>query len=452
MPKIKTQNKLDLDYYESVIAFNALTDETYLASVIDVAEPEYFKNNNIKIIFNQICDYYKTRNTIPNTTELKAKLASDKEKQALKDVVKSFKKIDTKYNQEELYENTERFFRERAVYNAVLNTVDRYSKESDVNASEVLSTFESACNISLVDNLGHDYLYEIDKHIADINKTNDYLSTGYSWLDKRLGGGLLSTGRALYVFSGCTNAGKSIVLGNVGTNIISNNKVVIIISLEMPEIIYAQRVSSQLSRIPLYRLKDESHSLKDFVEKYKQQHEKSRLFIKEYPPKSVTVNTIKAYIKKLISKKGIEPDAIIVDYVNLIKPSIVTGNSYIDIKLVSEELRAMSYTFKVPVISATQLNRSAFEEVNPGMQTTSESMGLTHTADFQASIWSDESDKELGILHMGIQKNRFGPNYGQNAFRIDYDTLAIEEMEDEYVDNTQVSDATDSLDQLLGNK
>ena len=63
MPKTQTQqNKLDLDYYESVIIFNSLTDETYLTSIIDVAKPEYFKNENIKLIFNQISDYYKKRN------------------------------------------------------------------------------------------------------------------------------------------------------------------------------------------------------------------------------------------------------------------------------------------------------------------------------------------------------------------------------------------------------
>jgi len=452
MTKTKpTSNKLSIDkeFFESIVAYNALTDDVYLASIIDIMQPSFFKNDDIRKVVDVVSAYYKKRNTVPNTTELKTHLTTDDQKKAFKNVVLSFKQLDSEYNKEELYENTEQFFKERAVYNAVLKTATDYSQdEADIDTSETLDLFEGACGISLVEDLGRDYFDEIDEHIVDLQKTFTYISTGYKWLDDKLNGGFLASGRALYVFSGTTNAGKSIVLGNMAANMVAQGKTVIIITLEMPETVYSKRISSQLSRIPMNSLKDETENLKDFVESYKVTNSGARLFVKEYPPKEITTNNIKAYIKKLMMKKKIKPDAIVVDYINLIQPELVTGNSYTDVKTVSEKLRALSYTFKCPVISATQLNRTAYDEINPGLESTGESMGLTHTADFQASVWSSESDKEVGIIHMGIQKSRFGQNFGTHAFKIDYETLAIDEVEEEYTDNSQVNEADSILSKL----
>jgi len=448
----KSQNNivnLDWDFFESIITYNALTDETYLASIVDIVKPNFFKSDDIRTVFNIISEFYMKRETVPTTTELKTHLVTDDQKKAFKNVVSSFKQLDTNYNNDELYENTEQFFKERAVHNAVLKTVNDYSdNESGVNSAETLQLFEDACSLSIVDNLGRDYFRDVETHVRDLTVSEKYISTGYKWLDDRMGGGFLEQGRALYIFCGTTNSGKSIMLGNVAANLIAQDKTVIIISLEMSEAIYSKRIHSQLSKIPLSELKCEVDSLKNFISRYRTQHPQSKLFIKEYPPKDITVTGIKAYVKKLCVKKKIKPDAIIIDYVNLIQPPVITGNSYTDVKYISEKMRALSYTFECPVISATQLNRSAYDEINPGLETTSESMGLTHTADWQASLWSNEQDKELGIIHVGLQKNRFGPNYGSIAFGIDYDTLSISEKEADYVETTSVSDAEELLGKL----
>lgn len=440
---------IDNDFFEKIIAYNSLTNETYLASIIDAMEPVFFKDENIKMVYAVISDFYKKRGTIPNSTELKAYLVTEDQKNAFKSVLNDVKTLETKYNFDELIQNTEKFLKEKAVYNAIIQTVDDVKNNNIIDTSKTLATFERACNISLVDDLGRDYLTDIDLHIKDLHENQSYISSGYNWLDKVMGGGFLASGRAMYIFSGVTNSGKSIILGNVATNVLAQNKKVVIISLEMPETVYSQRISAQLSKIPMRNLKNDSSLLKDFVEKYKEQHLQSKLFIKEFPPKSITVNHIKAYLDKLYMKKGFKPDVIIIDYVNLMNPTVITGKLYEDIKLISEQLRTLAYVYKCPVISATQLNRSAFDETDPGLETTSESMGLTHTADFQASIWSSDSDKELNIIHMGIQKNRFGLNSGTNAFKIDYDTLSIAEMDDDFISSNQTSSIESTLDGLL---
>ena len=248
--------ELDMDFMETIIAFNSIFNESFLSSIIDIADPKLFRDKNIQVIFKIITEFYKTNSAIPTITEIKAHLVSEEDKKAAKIVFQSFKHINTKFNIDELLKNSEQFFRERSLYDAIETTLkDHSNRENKTDASKTLELFTKACNISLVDNLGHDYFKDIENHITSLNVEHQYIKTGYDWLDKILGGGLLKDGRSLYVFSGVTNSGKSIVLGNLGVNIVSQNKTVVIISLEMSEDMYTRRTSSQLSRIPFGNLK-----------------------------------------------------------------------------------------------------------------------------------------------------------------------------------------------------
>ena len=170
---------------------------------------------------------------------------------------------------------------------------------------------------------------------------------------------------------------------------------------------------------------DETITLKQQIEEISKATPDSRILIKEFPPSTVTVNQIQSFIKNIQNKK-IHIDAIVVDYVNLIK-STLGNNSYERIKYATEALRALSYTFSCPIITATQLNRSGYNVNNPGLDTIGESMGLAATADVIISIFQDEEDKELGIVKMAMMKNRFGAKFGTTAMRLDYSTLTVSE-------------------------
>jgi replicative DNA helicase len=169
--------------------------------------------------------------------------------------------------------------------------------------------------------------------------------------------------------------------------------------------------------------------LRNFINQYKLKNRKAKLIIKEFPPKSVTVLAIKSYLNKLVSK-GIKPDAIIIDYVNLIAPLTNGLGSYETVKTITEGMRALSYDFACPIITATQANRAAVKEAQPDMDKVGESMGLVHTVDAQFSIWTQEGDSDLGIIHYGIIKNRFGPREVYSHLNIDYPTLSLTEPSD----------------------
>jgi replicative DNA helicase len=419
---------LDLDLFEKIVIYNALFDQVYLETIINHVKPSYFKNKSIKTIFDCLLSYYKEFSKTPNITELKAHLIDQDKREALKETILLIQSLDKKYDKDVLLKNTERFLKEKAVLNTVLKT-SLDIQTGDIDASKILKDFETACNISLVENLGFDYLESIDQHCADIQKIFKVIPTGWNWLDDKLGGGFMAEGRALYVFFGVTNVGKSIFLGNIATNLLNQNKTVLLISLEMPEQIYARRISAQLSKIPFKDLSLQIDPLKSYLNSYKVKNKNAKLVIKEFPTKTVSPLHIKSYIEKL-KKNGIHPDAIVLDYLNLLAPNTKGLNSYESIKEITEQVRALSYHFSCPIISATQANRSAFQTPNPDMDMTSESMGLSHTVDAQISIWTEAEDFELGIIHMGIVKNRFGPRQCHTVLEIDYETLSLRDPDD----------------------
>ena len=430
-------SNLDLDYFESVIAYKCLTDDTYLASIIDYVKPVYFKNKDIRSTFKIIRDFFESRNTRPTTTEIKAYLTTDELKASFKNVVSGFAGIDKNLNNDELLDNTESFLKQKAVYHTMMETVEDINKKP-LDTSVILSKFEKACSLSLATDTGTDVIADIDKIVADLNSTEPYIPTKWKWMDDRIGGGLLQNGRALYVFAGETNIGKSIFLGNIAANIASQGKTVLLITLEMPEMIYARRIATNVTKIPLSHLKSESITLKNQIDEFAKENPDSKIIIKEFPPSTITCNHLRAFIKKVVNK-GVKLDAIVVDYINLLHTTH-GNNIYERIKYCTEQLRALSYVFNVPIVSATQLNRSGYDAVEPGLNTISESMGLAATADVIMSIWQEETDRELGVIKLGMMKNRFGANFGHCIMRIDYSTLTI--TEDEHLNDTEASTST----------
>jgi replicative DNA helicase len=427
-------SKIDHDYFEKVMVHRALTDETYLASIVDYVKPVYFKDKDIKPVFEIIKDFFNRRNACPTLTEIKACLTTTELRDSFKRTVEGFKGIDKNINTDELYQNTETFLKEKAVYHTMLEVVEK----PDMDTTQVLEKFEVACNISLTTEVGLDLFNEVDAIADNLNSQVNFISTGWSWLDERIGGGFLQEGRAMYVFTGETNIGKSIFLGNVAINIAKQGRSVLLISLEMPEMIYAQRLSSNITKIPLSKIKTEVPTLKSALEEYASGNPEAKILIKEFPPASITVGFLQSYIKKL-RNKGMKFDAIVLDYVNLLHyPG--ESNSYEKVKKITEQLRSLTYVFNCPIISATQLNRSGYGTSDPGMNTISESMGLAHTADVLMSIWQEPTDRELGVIKMGMMKNRFGPNFGQCIMRIDYSTLTL--SEDEHINDTAASTST----------
>ena len=417
----KDKLQINTDYFENIVACQALTNSYYASLVLEHLNPENFKIPGNKLIIGIIKDFFSKRRALPTITEIKTYLKKDEEVKLFKDTVLTYKQIDVNGNIDELITNTEIFFKERAVYNTVLKIVDDVSNEKS-DYAKFLQWFEKACNITLVNDIGLDFYGEYEKVIKELGTQNEVIPTGWDFIDSKIGGGLAKNGRALYLFLGPTNVGKSIFLGNVASNMAAKGLTTVLISLEMPEMMYAKRISSHLSKIPINDIQQQIPALESFFKERNETH-KRKLIIKEFPPKSVTVAGIKSYLESLV-KAGIKPEILVIDYLGLVKASS-GDNSYEQGKIASEELRALSYFFNMPVVSAIQTNREGMDK--PELENVSESLGVAFTADVVWSIYQEDGDQELGIIKVGGIKNRLGPKFGATAMRIDYKTLSLSE-------------------------
>jgi replicative DNA helicase len=417
---------IDLQEFEKIIAFKSITDSTYLNSIVDHVKPQYFENANIGKYIEIVKDFHERHHKLPTITEIKPYLTSDSLKIGFKSLVESFKGMDSNLDRTELYTNTEKFLKERATWTNILEIVENAEKKTK-NPSEVLEAFEKICGICLDTDHGMELFGDADKIVDDLLNDEIYISSGWRWVDEHLGGGYRQDGKALYMFAGQANIGKSIFLGNVAANIAEQGKNVLVVSLEMSEMLYAKRIASNVTKIPLRNFKSDTHTLRYALREEGKKN--GKIFIKEFPPSTITVNQLSAFIRKLLDT-GIKIDAVVIDYLSLLHTNKGT-NSYERIKYICEQVRALSYIYACPFISAVQLSRGSFGKENPGMEGIAESIGVAATADVIMSIFQTEEDMEMGLIKLGMIKNRFGPRGMVQAMKILYDTLTIMQSDEE---------------------
>ncbi len=423
---------IDLDYFENVLVKSAMLDASYLSSIVDHIKPKYFNNKNIAKYFEIVADFYDKNQKLPTFTEIKVYLTDDNLKKGFKGLIESFKEIDDHLDKEELYKNTEKFLKERGMYHAILESAEIISEE-DVNLEGVVEKFEKIAGINLNMDRGIELYGDVDKIIDDIVSEQSTISSKWAWFDEHSGGGFREAGKALYVFAGQANIGKSIVLGNIAENIASQGKTVLVVTLEMSETLYGQRIASKVTKIPMKDFKGDPHTLRYALKQEKSRNPKGKIFIKEFPPSTITPKQLQTFCKKLIDG-GEKLDAIVIDYIGLLH-SPQGSNSYERVKYICEQVRAMSYVFGCPVITAAQISRDGFNSA-PGMEHLAESIGIAATADDITTIFQNEEDQELGVVRFGKAKNRFGMRGMVQTMRIDYSTLTITQSDDdtEFID------------------
>ena len=433
---------MNTDKFEYVIA-QMSGDRAYLGKIVDSCDPEYFQNKDIKIFMTKILEFFKKRLTVPNKEEVKV-MCDDNEIKSVEKVFSVVENMDGGYNPDELMSNTERFFRERGVYNGLVKVTENLSstnpKVKKFSESQILDIFTKACNLSIIDDIGWNYIDRMHDFTVEISKPQITIPTGYKWLDRMLNGGWLAEGKALYLFQAGTNVGKSILLANLAANAFLAGKNVALATLEMSEIMYTSRIVAKINGLDVNTLKQHTVQIENNTKVLKSQGA-GTLIIKEFPTKATTVSRLSAWLEQ-VERSGIKPDILIVDYLNILHPGREVNNTYEDGKICSEQLRALTYQFKCPCISATQLNRKGMKTENAGLEDGAESIGVAYTADFTATLWSTDEDKLNGIMHMGIQKSRFEKNWGVCNLKIDYPTMTISEMEDEEITEEMLPSTT----------
>ena len=412
---------------EQAILSNLIHSEEYCRKVVPHLKKEYFADHKEAAIASLLIKFFEDYNH-PASPEIVAievgnlKGLTDKEVPELQEYVKQLDKAEP--NQEWLIQQTEKFCKDRAVYNAILDSIkiiDGRDKQHQQDAiPHILSNALAVC---FDNHVGHDYIEDFADRYEYYHRVEEKIPFDLEMFNKITKGGLSK--KTLNIALAGTGVGKSLFMCHVAAGALMQGKNVLYITMEMAEERIAERIDANLMNVTMDDLKNlPKQMFDDRISRIKNKTE-GKLIIKEYPTASAHSGHFRALLNELDLKKEFRPDIIFIDYLNICASSRfkMSGsvNSYIYIKGIAEELRGLAVEFNVPIVSATQTTRSGYANSDMELTDTSESFGLPATADFMFGIISTEDLEKLGQLLIKQLKNRYNDPSQHKRFVIGVD-------------------------------
>ena len=456
------------DDIEKMLFKKASLDKKWMNILVGTFDKRFFKTPNLAMLADLQVRFYEKYGQAPSTKTLAAMAksyaikypAENIEMSEVNELLGEINTFDLNLPEDVLNSNLKEFIRRNAFYNALYDNAGLLNSDEsgyEKVVAKCLENFDRVQKITFNDtDLGLNYFNEdaMKQHWQYIRNPEAKLSTLWASLDTYTHGGFLKDGRSLYLVMAQAGLGKSLFLSNLAVNFLKQGLSVVVISLEMSEDVYAQRFDAHISKEDINHLNDCEDRAIENIKKFYKEHPSSNLYIKEYPPKSVTSNDIRAYLESLRAN-GHKFDAIIIDYLNLVKSSSrQNDNMFLDGLDVSEKLRAISYEFKAPVISAIQTNTEGMNNENVGMENISQSRGIAFTADFLMALFQMQEDRENGFIRARILKNRLGGQVGKVLqFTVNKHNLLLEDITNNPdIEDTNIADDSmrDTFNSITG--
>ena len=436
---------------EQTILRNLLYDEQYMRKVIPFIKPDYFQGI-YKTLFKEVGKYIGRYNKLPTQETLVIELENLNEEQynmAMDIVPHLFTKepIDNNW----LDDATEKWCQDRAIYNAVMESISIIDgKHESLTKNALPELLSKALGISFDTNVGHDYVENAEDRFDFYHTEEDRIAFDLDYFNKITKGGVPN--KTLNIALAGTGVGKSLFMCHVAANALTQGKNVLYITMEMAEERIAERIDANLLNVPIDQLENMSKDM--FTRKVNNLAKKTngKLIIKEYTTGSAHSGHFRALLNELKLKRQFVPDMIFLDYLNICSSSRMKGmggsiNSYTYIKAIAEELRGLAVEFNVPVFSATQTTRSGFSNSDVGLEDTSESFGLPATADLMFALISTEELEKLGQFMVKQLKNRYNDPTMHKRFVIGVDRskmrlFDVKDTEQTLQDDTPIFDKT----------
>jgi replicative DNA helicase len=412
---------------ETQILSNLINNENYLRKVAPFVKSEYFTETDDRIVFGKISDYVQKYNDPPAKGALLIALQDDRSISEdlyvqCETLINSLNETDV--NNDWLVDETEKFCKDKAVYNAIMDSIQIIDGSDKTRSPDALpSILSDALAVGFDNNVGHDYIENAPDRFDFYNRVEEKLPFDLEFFNKITEGGLPN--KTLNIALAGTGVGKSLFMCHVAAAAISQGKNVLYITLEMAEERIAERIDANLMNVPIQDLKDLPKKMfDDRVEKIKNKID-GKLIIKEYPTASAHAGHFKSLLEELKLKRGFEPDIIFIDYLNICTSSRFRAgsqvNSYTIIKSIAEELRGLAVEYDLPIVSATQTTRSGYANSDVDLTDTSESFGLPATADLMFALISTEELEAQQQIMVKQLKNRYSDPTSNKRFMVGVD-------------------------------
>lgn len=401
---------------ETSILNNLLHHETYARKVIPFVREEYFQSVTDRILFKKIKEYVDRYKNVPTKDAIFIELENDTSlgetdyNQAVT-ILNQIEKEDD-VNVEWLVDKTEEFCQEKAIYNAIMESIHIIDgKNKNKTKQSIPSILSDALSVSFDNHIGHDFLADYMERYDFYHRKEERIPFDLDYFNRITKGGLPR--KSLNIILAGTNVGKSLVMCHFAASNMMEGKNVLYITMEMAEEKIAERIDANLLNVKLDDLVNLPKDLYDKKIAKLREGTPGRLIIKEYPTSTANAGHFRHLINELAIKRSFTPDIIYIDYLNICSSSRVKSmggaiNSYTYIKAIAEELRGLAVEKNVPIVSATQTTRSGFTNSDVGLEDTSESFGLPATADFMFALINTEELQELNQLMVKQLKNRYG--------------------------------------------
>lgn len=403
---------------EKSILSNLIHNEEYCRKVVPFLKTEYFTDRKEAMMVSELIRFFTEYNK-PASREILAieignrKDLTDKEVPELETYINELTSSET--NVDWLLSETEKFCKERAVYNAILQSIRITEGKDKVHTKDAIpSLLSEALGVSFDTNVGHDYLEDYDNRYDFYHRVEEKVPFDLDLFNKITKGGLSK--KTLNVCLAGTGVGKSLFMCHVAAGALMAGRNVLYITMEMAEERIAERIDANLLNIGMDELKVIDREIYQNRVSKLMKKTQGKLIVKEYPTAGAHAGHFKALLEELKTKKKFVPDMVVIDYLNICSSSRMKQganvNSYTYIKSIAEELRGLAVEYGVPILSATQTTRSGFANTDVELTDTSESFGLPATVDFMFALISSEELEGLGQLLVKQLKNRYGdPSY-----------------------------------------
>ena len=414
-----------------------MLNEDYTRSVIPHLKTVYFEEP-YRAVFNEIVGFVNKFNALPSADALSIELRNNPKVGS--DSLALIPEISIQKGEqtvEWLIDHTEKWCQDRAIYLAIMDSINIIEGKHDTLDKNALPTvLAEALGVNFDLRVGHDYVDDSDARYEFYHREEEHLPFDLEKFNVITKGGLVK--KSLNVALAGTGVGKSLFMCHVAAGALTQMKNVLYITMEMAEERIAERIDANLMNVPLDQLENLSKDM--FDKKMHKLTDKGvgKLIVKEYPTGAASAIHFRALLKELKIKRYFTPDLICIDYLNICSSARMKSmggaiNSYIMVKAIAEELRGLAVEYNLPIVTATQTTRSGFASSDVGLEDTSESFGLPATADLMFALISTEELEDLNQIMVKQLKNRYNDPTGANkkfVLGIDRAKMRLYDVED----------------------
>jgi archaellum biogenesis ATPase FlaH len=411
---------------EITILRNFFYNEEFTRKALPFVKSIYFAKREERLLFDEIDNFVQKYKNVPTKEAILIELSQRKdinedEHRTVKELISNLN--DEEVEQQWLLDTTEKFCKDRAVHNAVLDGIKILDKKDTKRTPEAIpSILAEALAVSFDNHVGHDYIGDAENRFQWYHTKEKKYKFDLNYLNRITKGGVPS--KTLNIALAGTGVGKSLFMCHVASSFLTQGLNVLYITLEMAEERIAERIDANLFDVTIDDLHTMPKELYDNKVSKLQNKTSGQLIIKEYPTASAHSGHFRALINELALKKSFKPDVVFIDYLNICASSRFKGgniSSYFYIKAIAEELRGLAVEFNVPIFSATQTTRTGYVSTDIGLEDTSESFGLPATADFMFALMSNEELEALGQMKIKQLKNRYNDPSINRSFIVGVD-------------------------------